>query len=361
MLPATVGFKLGVGSGGERTQEPVSNACAPPLRRILSMELSPVQRRIRDFYFKEGLGASPGVSHVHRPGLVPERSLFSLEDLRRHLNNPLLNLNYLNLFQAGKPVDLADARLYKLVQRRKIEFADHHVLQQHLEQGAACVLEGVDILEPEINLLAATLDRANAATFSNATVFFSQHGNEAYRGHLDTDDVLVVHLEGEKRWWVHRRQAPRRIGLTDLSDVQMGPVEADIVMRPGDVLFLRSFTPHRVETLSRYSLHMSFDLCDRQPSIEHALQLLLTHYDKNASPRLTPPREDLDNLFRLSRGSAYEADLSQLSASEKAGHAAFRRLLATNQITYLDRFIRPAEPTRASPQEPPSANARKLE
>ena len=36
------------------------------------MELSPVQRRIRDFYFKEGLGALPEVSHVHRANLVPE-------------------------------------------------------------------------------------------------------------------------------------------------------------------------------------------------------------------------------------------------------------------------------------------------
>jgi len=160
------------------------------------MQLSPVQRRIRDFYFKEGLGAPPEVTHVHRANLVPDQQLFSMEHLRRHLNNPLLDLNFLNLFQAGKPVDLADARVYKVVQKRKIEFVDLRVLQQQLEQGAACVLEGLDILEPEINRLAAALDRARAATFSNATVFFSQRGNEAYRGHLDTDDVLVVHLAG---------------------------------------------------------------------------------------------------------------------------------------------------------------------
>ena len=304
-----------------------------------SMELSPVQRRIRDFYFKEALDAPPGVSHVHRPALVPDQRMFSLEHLRRHLNNPLLDLNYLNLFQAGKPVDLTSARVYKLVQKRKIEFTNRRVLQEHLEQGAACVLEGIDILEPEINMLAASLDRAHAATFSNSTAFFSQRGNEAYRGHLDTDDVLVVHLAGEKRWRLHRRQAPRRINLTDLDDVQMGSVEADVVMRPGDVLYLRSFTPHRVETLAPYSLHMSFDLCDRQPSIELALQLLLKHYDQNSSPRLTPPRDDLDRLFRLSRDNAYEADLSRILVSEKAGHCQFRRLLANNRITYLDRFI----------------------
>ena len=304
-----------------------------------SMELSSVQRRIRDFYFTEGLGAPAEVSHIHRPGLVPDQRLFTLEDLRRHLNNPLLDLNYLNLFHAGKPVDLTNARVYKLVQKRKIEFVDHRVLQQHLAQGAACVLEGLDILEPEINALAAALDRGRVATFANATVFFSQRGNEAYRGHLDTDDVLVIHLAGEKRWRLHKRQAPRRVNLNDLGETQMGPVDAEVVMRPGDVMYLRNFTPHRVETLSPCSLHLSFDLCDRQPSTELALQMLLKHYDQDSSPRPTPPREDLDKLFALSRSQRYEADLAQALAAEKAGHAEFRRLLESNRITHLDRYI----------------------
>jgi hypothetical protein len=319
------------------------------------MQLSPVQRRIRDFYFKEGLGAPPEVTHVHRANLVPDQQLFSMEHLRRHLNNPLLDLNFLNLFQAGKPVDLADARVYKVVQKRKIEFVDLRVLQQQLEQGAACVLEGLDILEPEINRLAAALDRARAATFSNATVFFSQRGNEAYRGHLDTDDVLVVHLAGEKRWRLHRRQAPRRVALSDLDEAQMGPADAQVVMRPGDVMYLRNFTPHRVETLSPHSLHLSFDLCDRQPSIELALQMLLRHYDRDSSARPTPPRDDLDKLFQLSRTPGYESDLEQAQAHEKAGHAEFRELLAGNRITYLDRFVDGSAAQSVAAANPPAA------
>ena len=303
------------------------------------MQLSSVQRRIRDFYFKEGLGAPADASHVHHPNLVPDQQLFSLDHLRRHLNNPLLDLNYLNLFQAGKPVDLSGANLYKLVQKRKIGFVDRRVLQQHLEKGAACVLEGLDILEPDINTLATALDRGRAATFSNATVFFSQRGNEAYRGHLDTDDVLVIHLAGEKRWSIHRRQPPRRVNLADLDVAQMGPVEAQVVMRPGDVLYLRNFTPHRVETLSPHSLHLSFDLCDRQPSIEVALQLLLRHYDRDSSPRATPPLDDLEKLFRLSRSTSYASELAQAQAGEDSGHAEFRQLLADNRITFLDRLL----------------------
>ena len=303
------------------------------------MQLSSIQRRIRDFYFKEGLGAPADVSHVHRTALVPDQQLFSLEHLRRHLNDPLLDLDYLNLFEGGKPVDLAPARLYKLVQKRKIGFVDRRVLEAHFQRGAACVLEGLDILEPEINALATALDRGRAATFCNATAFFSQRGNEAYRGHVDTDDVLVIHIAGEKRWTLHRRQSPRRVNLADLEPAQMGAVETEVVMRPGDVMYLRNYVPHRVSTLTPYSLHVSFDLCDRQTSIEAALQLLLRHYDRDASPRATPPLEDLEHLHRLSRTPAYAADLAQAQALEDAGQAEFRELLATNRVTFLDRLL----------------------
>src|SRR4029078_465493 len=279
------------------------------------MELSPVQRRIRDFYFKDGLGAGSDVTHVHRAALVPEQQLFSLAPLRRHLNDPLLDLDYLNLFQAGKPVDLSPARLYKLVQKRKIAVVHKRGRQAHLENGAACVLEGLDILEPEINALATALDRGQTATFCNATAFFSQRGPQAYRGHVDTDDVLVIHMAGEKRWWFHRRQAPRRVNLADLDAAQMGPVEDEVVMRPCDVLYLRNYTPHRVETLSPCSLHASFDLWDRQPTIAIAVQMLLRHYDRDASPRPTPPIEGLEKLFRLSRTPAYGAEIGPRTAA----------------------------------------------
>jgi hypothetical protein len=303
------------------------------------MELSPALRRIRDFYFKDALAAPADVAHVHRANLVPADALFSLERLRAHLNHPLLDVNYLNLFQQGKTVDLDEARLYKVVQRRKIEFVDRRVLERHLAEGAACVLEGLDILEPDINALASALDRAHAATFCNATAFFSQHANEAYRGHVDTDDVLVVHVAGEKRWRLHRRQKPRRVRLSEMTESEMGPLEAEVVMRPGDVMFLRSYTPHRVETRSPCSLHVSFDLCDRQPSIEMALQLLLAHYDRDSSAPLAPTQATLDKLFEHARSGGYGQDIAAMLAREKSGHAEFRALLAANTVRQLDRFI----------------------
>jgi hypothetical protein len=84
---------------------------------------------------------------------------------------------------------------------------------------------------------------------------------------------------------------------------------------------------------------MSFDLCDRQPSVEVALQMLLQHFDQDSIAPLSSPREALDKLAQLSRTGRYDSDLAQLLAAEKNGHAEFRRLLSANRITHLDRFI----------------------
>jgi quercetin dioxygenase-like cupin family protein len=275
---------------------------------------------------------------LHHPALIENQTIFRLEDLRNHLNNPFLHLEFLQIVDRGKLVDMQNARCVKIVQRRPIEFVNRRMLQQHLENGAACLLEGVDILEPQISQLAASLDRAHSCTFSNAVVFFSQRGNEAYRGHLDTDDVLAIHLGGAKKWRIHKRQAPRRANLVELGEAEMGPIETEIVMRPGDVLFLRSGTPHRAETIDDYSLHISFDLCDRAAGIEAVFDLLLKQYDRDALRPYGTVQEVLDKVATLGKTENFRREVDVLQQQRKSGYEEFRSV-ATSRVTFFDRLI----------------------
>ena len=301
-------------------------------------ELPPQLRLVRDFFFKQAASLAPERSHLHQPGLLKDQTIFRLEDLRRHLNNPFLHLEFLQIIDRGKLVDMQSARCVKVVQRRPIEFVNRRVLQEHLERGAACLLEGVDILEPQVNLLAATLDRAHSCTFSNAVVFFSQRGNEAYRGHVDTDDVLAIHLGGAKKWRLHARQAPRRSHLVELDRAEMGPVEAEIVMHAGDALFLRSGTPHQVETVGDYSLHLSFDLCDRAAGIETVFDLLLKHYDRDALRPYGNVQEVLEKVETLGRTEGFRREVDALQQQRKSGYEEFRSV-AASRITFFDGLI----------------------
>src|SRR3979490_1416366 len=118
-------------------------------------ELPPQLRQVRDFFFKQALALPPERTYLHLPELIKNQTIFRLEDLRKHLNNPFLDLDFVQIIDRGELVDLRAARCFKIVQRRQIEFVNRLLLQQHLENGAACLLEGVDILEPQVNLLAA--------------------------------------------------------------------------------------------------------------------------------------------------------------------------------------------------------------
>src|SRR6266481_4865338 len=302
-------------------------------------DLPPQLRLVRDFVFKQALSLPLERNYLHQPGLVPDQTIFRLEDLRKHLNNPFLDLDFLQIVDRGRLVDLRGARCIKVVQRRQIEFVNRCVLQQHLESGAACVLEGVDILEPQVNLLAATLDRAHSCTFSNAVVFFSQRGNEAYRGHLDTDDVLALHLAGAKKWRIHRRQPPRRTHLVELGESEMGPLDAELVMHAGDVLFLRSGTPHQVETVGDYSLHLSFDLCDRAAGIETLFDLLLKRYDRDSLRPYGAASEVLEKVASLGRTEDFRREIEALQQQHKAGYEEFRRSVATSRVSFFDSLI----------------------
>ena len=311
-------------------------------------ELPPQLRLVRDFFFKQASSLPPERSYLHQPGLIQNQTIFRLEDLRKHLNNPFLHLEFLQIVDRGKLVDMQNARCVKVVQRRPIEFVNRRVLQEHLAKGAACLLEGVDILEPQVGLLAETLDRAHSCTFSNAVVFFSQRGNEAYRGHIDTDDVLAIHLAGAKKWRLHARQAPRRAHLVELDLAEMGPVESEITMRPGDALFLRSGTPHQVETIGDYSLHLSFDLCDRAAGIETVFDLLVKHYDRDALRPYGNVQQVLDKVASLGRTEGFRREIDTLQQQRKSSYEEFRSL-ATSRVTFFDTLIA-SEHATASPE-----------
>ncbi len=98
-------------------------------------ELPPQLRQVRDFFFKHALALSPERTYLHHPELIKNQTIFRLEDLRKHLNNPFLDLDFVQIIDRGQLVDLRAARCFKVVQRRQIEFVNRIALQKHLENG----------------------------------------------------------------------------------------------------------------------------------------------------------------------------------------------------------------------------------
>lgn len=293
---------------------------------------------LRDFYY-QALKLPAETSMAHAPGLIDKPAFFTLEHLQRHLNNPLLMPGWFSLIWQGKSVDCKPAVGRKIIRNSEVSFLNKGVVQDYLAHGASLVLEGIEFLERDINAMCGAIDAPYECVMSNAVVFFSQRGMEAYRGHFDMQDTLVIHLSGRKKWRIYERLAPRLINRGELTPQQMGKLQAEIVMNPGDALYLRSSTPHLVETTGAYSLHMSFDICDHTIGPQAALDLLLKEFNLDATGAYAPPERVLEKLAQHAQSPAYWQRVDDLQATSLERDKRDRTMSDGNRVTYFDQLI----------------------
>jgi len=277
---------------------------------------------------------------TYKAGVIDRPSFFTVADLQRHLNNPLLQPEWLYLKQGGTRVALEKSCFYKTVQDKRLHFIDKDVINNELNKGAALVLEGIDLLEAGVNDFVTRLDESLPCVLSNAEVFFSQQGNEAYEAHCDADDVLVVHLGGRKTWNLYSPQQRRYADIQNLGEQQLGPVLQEITMRPGDALYLRAGVPHRCVTSAPFSLHMSFDLVDSSPMVQDITAEATNHYAHACEPPYAPLSDVVDRYVSILNSDHFRAALAEATEFKRSGILDFRKLVGrTSTVKCLNKFI----------------------
>lgn len=278
-----------------------------------------------DFYHKQRQNLPEAFSHG--AGVINQPGFFTVNDLERHLNNPLLQPEWVHAKIDGKRVELEKACFYKTVQKRQLPFMDKGMLNEEINRGAAVVLEGIDILDANVNEFVARLDESLPCVLSNAEVFFSQQGNEAYEGHCDADDVLVVHLSGKKTWQLFQPQQRRYADIQNLDEQRLGPVMQEILMRPGDALYLRAGVPHRCITSAPHSLHMSFDLVDNSPQPAEISGEANKLYSQACELPYAPPENVVDRYVSILQSDQFQAALREATTHKREDILRFREMV----------------------------------
>jgi len=290
-----------------------------------------------DFYHKQR--QNPPEIFTYGAGVINNPSFFTVGDLQRHLNNPLLQPEWVHVKLDGNRIELEKTCFYKTVQARKLNFMDKETLSNAIDKGAAVVLEGIDILEPGINEFAARLDDSLPCVLSNAEVFFSQQDSEAYEGHCDADDVLVVQLAGKKTWQLFQPQQRRYAEIQDLNDQQLGPVMQEITMRPGDVIYARAGVPHRCITSAPFSLHMSFDLVDDTPTTSDISREASKQYNYACEPAYESTTSVVDRYASILKSGQFQAALEQATEFKREEISRFRQMLGrSSAVKSLGKF-----------------------
>ncbi|MFJ4191509.1 cupin domain-containing protein [Kitasatospora sp. NPDC089509] len=134
-------------------------------------------------------------------------------------------------------------------------------LHQRLAEGATLVLDAVDELHPGIGALAGQLERW-LRTGVQVNLYGSWTGIEGFGVHWDDHDVVVVQLDGAKRWRIYgpTRMVPMH---RDVETPEPPPAEpvADLVLTAGDVLYLPRGWWHAVAASEgQHSLHVTCGL-----------------------------------------------------------------------------------------------------
>ena len=275
----------------------------------------------------------------HGTGVIKSPSFFTVTDLQRLLNNPLLRPEWVHVKVDEDRVKLENACFYKTVQGRELDFMDKEMLNNAINAGAAVVLEGIDILDAGVNEFVAQLDASLPCVMCNAEAFFSQQNNEAYDGHCDADDVLVIQLAGRKNWQLFQPQQRRYSDIQNLSDQQLGPVMQEISMRPGDALYVRAGVPHRCITPGPFSLHMSFDLVDNTPTAAEIASQASKQYSYACELPYESTSAVVDRYVSILKSDEFQQAMKAGTEIKREEIARFRQTLGrSSALRSLNKF-----------------------
>lgn len=233
-----------------------------------------------------------------------------------------------------------------------------------LAQGASIIVRQIQHDVPQIQWLATSIERQLGLTVGvNAYCSFSRGG--AFKPHWDRHDVLVIQVHGKKSWhiWDAQFKSPVERSHHARHDITSAPSE-ELVLAPGDVLYIPRGEPHAAAVSGGASVHLSLgfdslngvDVLQQLNSAASADDFLrgdlpsreteaqLQHHEKELKTRLHRLVDALDVRAFLEDGDANRAPVRQASLAFSREPGDILRLTLRRRIPLPERA---GGPTRA--------------
>lgn len=177
-----------------------------------------------------------------------------------------------------------------------------------LALGASLVANHLHRVCPEVGAVAHMLEQQFAARVA-ANVYCSFKGVQAFQTHFDLHDVFAVQAEGEKLWRVYESRADTPVMTLPPGDEiekwlvdSRGRLLFEVLMKPGDLLYLPRGQYHDALTGSQASLHVTFGVAPATGlALFKALETALTLESEFRAylPDARNPAELQERLARL--------------------------------------------------------------
>lgn len=139
---------------------------------------------------------------------------------------------------------------------------DERVLELYVG-GATLVLQGLHRNWPPLIDFTRDLG-ASLGQPLQVNAYLTPAGSQGFGTHYDTHDVLVLQVDGRKHWRIHEPVLPDPLerqawgGRADeVSAVAAGEPALDVVLEPGDALYLPRGWLHSAQAQQQSSLHLT--------------------------------------------------------------------------------------------------------
>ncbi|MFH9353511.1 cupin domain-containing protein [Kitasatospora sp. NPDC017646] len=300
-------------------------------------QFSVVERLGGDDFLAQTLGRSFKVAHGDAVSLT---GLMTWDDLNAILTHHRFEPPRFRLAAGGEQVP---AHMYSrpIVTRRSTVWNQFQPAELHkrLAEGATLVLDAVDELHPGIGALAGQLERW-LRTGVQVNLYASWTSTEGFGVHWDDHDVVVVQLDGAKRWRIYgpTRTAPMHRDV-DMPEPPPEEPVADLVLTAGDVLYLPRGWWHAVAASEgQHSLHVTCGLQSTTGAdlITWLSEILRAHETVRADiPRFVTADEQRAFLDAISKLVAAELESADLITRFSAARDATERARLVPSLPYI--------------------------
>jgi ribosomal protein L16 Arg81 hydroxylase len=161
--------------------------------------------------------------HISTDDRQKFQAIFNWKDLNYLLNYHRLTAANLQFSQQGKSLEIGDPRNWS----------------DRIRQGATLILNGVHHRVPAVMQLAANL-RCEIGYETHVNLYCSPGQQQGFDCHYDTHDVLILQIDGEKKWFVYRETVlyptPEMPSSKETQPTE--PPYLECVLKPGDLLYI---------------------------------------------------------------------------------------------------------------------------
>jgi ribosomal protein L16 Arg81 hydroxylase len=207
-------------------------------------------------------------------------------------------------------------RVVKSEQGRTVSFeppdggsAGIHYFYRAFSQGYTIVVDTVHTRWGAIAALCSSL-QAEFDHPAECGLFFTPPRSQGFQPHYDDHDVFVLQLDGSKRWRLYDspEPLPRPKEIHPPLPRNIGEPARELVLNPGDLLYIPEGCIHEAATSESHSLHLSIRI-----TVYRWLDLMLEMWKESARHDVEL-RKALPAGFLHSDGTALDSELRRLIA-----------------------------------------------